>query len=100
MTANAEWGKCLSAVFLAIFLMGGAAAGWAQEKPGSPAPPLDWAGRIKNPVEWFSWGADVRLRNDTSDNSYLTEADPPGHVYSFERLRLREWNTFTPWKGL
>lgn len=51
---------------------------------------------MKNPAPWFKWGMDLRFRNDTSINPYLTEADPPGHSYSFERLRLREWDTITP----
>lgn|GEM_PF-3973763 len=28
----------------------------------------------------------------------MTDADPPGHSYSFERLRVREWDTFSPCK--
>jgi hypothetical protein len=99
MIVNAKRMMNLSAMLVALLLMGGAMAAWSEEKPGTPPPALDWADRTKNPVEWFSWGADLRLRNDTSDNSYLTDADPPGHVYSFERLRVREWNTFTPCKG-
>jgi hypothetical protein len=99
MIVNTNRMKRLAAMLSALLLMGGVAAAWAQEKPGTPAPALDWADRIKSPVEWFSWGADVRLRNDTSDNAYLTDADPPGHTYSFERLRIREWNTLSPCKG-
>lgn len=81
---------------LAVFLLlGRSMAGWAQEKSGSPAPARDWVDQSKNPTDWFKWGADVRLRNDSMGNPYLTDADPPGHNYSFERLRIREWNTFS-----
>ncbi|MDA8429747.1 MAG: alginate export family protein [Geobacteraceae bacterium] len=93
---NAIRVKRLSAILVALHLIGGATASWAEEKPATPPPALDWADRIKNPVEWFSWGADVRLRNDSSNNPYLIDADPPGHSYSFERLRIREWNTLRP----
>lgn len=66
--------------------------GRAQVQPDG----VSWTDRVKNPAPWFTWGADVRLRNDSSGNPFLTEADPPGHSYSFERLRLRQWNTLSP----
>jgi hypothetical protein len=57
--------------------------------------PRGWVEQVKSPVTWFNWGADLRLRNDSAENPSLQDADPPGHAYSFERLRLREWNTLT-----
>lgn len=68
---------------LVILLATGATAALAQEQS----------------TDGFKWGADVRLRHDSSINSYLADADPPGYKYSFERLRLREWNTLSPRAG-
>src|ERR1035437_7068124 len=89
--------KNLSAILGAVLLMEGAtAAAWANEKSDNPQPARDLADRLKKPVDWFKWGADVRLRNDSIENPYLINTDPPGHNYSFDRLRVREWNTFPP----
>lgn len=64
------------------------------------APPPHWADALKQPVDWLMWGADLRLRNDSSHNPSLTVADPPGHEVSFERLRLRTWSSVRPLDGL
>jgi len=71
----------------------------AQEKSSIFPPIQDRVDQIKNPVDWFNWGADVRFRHESIENPSLTTADPPGHSYSFERLRIREWNTINPCKG-
>ena len=90
--------KNFSAMLASVLLMAGVTPSWAQEQPGGLLPVRDLADRIKKPADWFLWGADLRLRNDSAENPNLTEADPPGHTYSFERLRIREWNSFTPCK--
>lgn len=100
MILNSKQMRNLITILEAVLLLGGATAAWTQERPPTPAPPPDRAAQIKNPVKWYVWGTDMRWRNDTENNLYLTEADPPGHVYSFERLRLREWNTFILRKGI
>lgn len=91
---SAQWASVLSAVLV----VAPATTARAQEKPDT-ASNGDWADRVKNPVDWFKWGADARLRHDSAENPSLTEADPPGHSLSFERLRLREWNTISPCKA-
>jgi hypothetical protein len=58
------------------------------------------ADQIKNPGTRFSWGADIRFRQELTRNQYLTKADPPGYIYNFERMRLRQWNTFKPFQWL
>jgi hypothetical protein len=60
----------------------------------------DWIDATKNPVDWLTWGADLRLRNDSAENPSLRDDDPPGHTYSFERLRLREWNNIVAFAPL
>jgi hypothetical protein len=47
-------------------------------------------------VGLFKLGADARFRHESIENCYLTDADPPGFRYSFERYRLRGWNTIIP----
>ena len=93
---NAEWGDVLAAMLAGVLVTTVATTARAQKGP----PQLDWPDQVKNPVDWFKWGADLRFRHDSGENPYLTEADPPGHSSSFERLRVREWNTLSPGKGL
>ena len=89
--------RCI--VVLGIFLLlGGAKTARTQVMSGSPSPIQDKTDQTRNPFSWFKWGTDVRFRHESIENPSLTEADPPGHSYSFERVRVREWNTFNPGK--
>ena len=36
-----------------------------------------WRKEIKNPAPWFSWGADVRLRNEYMDNALTLSPTTP-----------------------
>jgi hypothetical protein len=96
---NALLRKSLPATLVTAYLMGGSAPAWTLWRSGSPAPSGDPVHQARNPVDGFSWGVDVRLRNDSLENPYLNQGDPPGHEFSFERLRLREWNTLRPGQG-
>lgn len=64
--------------------------------PIKPAPETDWAKQIKRPVDWLSWGADLRLRHEYVDNPYLIDSDPPGSEWSYNRYRARLWTTILP----
>jgi hypothetical protein len=72
----------------------------SQVKNDTISPAFLRVDQIKNPVAWFSWGADVRLRQELTRNQYLTKTDPPGYICNFERMRLRQWNTFKPFQSL
>lgn len=69
----------------------------AQRSPGIMPPVLDQIESGQNSVNWFKCGLDVRFRHESIENPYLTDADPPGHIFHFERLRIREWNTIRPY---
>lgn len=89
---------CISVIMVIVFLVGETTTGRTQEKTGSLTTNQNTTDQIKNPTKWFKWGADIRSRHESLINPYLTDADPPGYNYSFERLRVREWNTFSPCK--
>jgi hypothetical protein len=86
--------KDLRVMLVAVFLIGGVSVARSQEKLAIPIAAIDRIDQIKNPVSWFKWGADVRSRHESIINPSLTDADPPGYNYSFERVRIREWNAF------
>jgi hypothetical protein len=67
----------------------------------APAPPERSAvDRIKNPVSWFSWGFDERLRHEYLDNVFNLEEKRPNREWNFERYRSRLWATLSPMKEL
>lgn len=81
-----------------VLLLGATNTTRTQVMSGGPSSIQDKTEQTKNPFRWFKWGTDVRFRHESIENPSLTEADPPGHSYSFERVRVREWNTFSPCK--
>ena len=87
--------RCI--VVLGIFLLlGGAKTARTQVMSGSPSPIQDKTDQTRNPFSWFKWGTDVRFRHESIENPSLTEADPPGHSYSFEPGPTT-WCTAMPW---
>lgn len=64
----------------------------ASEEPGTET--LSWSEQIKNPVPWFKWGFDQRLRTIYADNFLTLDQDVPGHAWHFQRFRSRLWGTF------
>jgi hypothetical protein len=81
----------------------------ADSAPAAPPadPTEEWIKQSKNPVPWFKWGADLRLReeyhvNDTS----LTAARQAfnkhanGNEFSVQRYRGRLWSTITPFENI
>jgi len=55
----------------------------------------EWIKQTKQPVEWFKWGADARLREVFTPNLLLDKEDR-----HFQRYRFRTWFTVSPIKDL
>ena len=58
---------------------------------------------IKKPVDWFSWGADLRIRNEYFDNGVSLTSDTkyspifgPVHEQDYFRYRGRVWFSLLP----
>ena len=76
-------------------------------KPADPAAPAcpfeDLVNQLKNPVTWFSWGGDIRVRNESFNNalsltteSRLSPPFAPVHEQDYFRYRGRVWASFLP----
>jgi hypothetical protein len=55
-----------------------------------------WAKSVKNPAPWFSWGADLRLRNEHMNNGLTLSDAGAGHLQNYFRFRERIWSSFMP----
>jgi hypothetical protein len=73
------------------------------------APPSDfdeYVQEIKNPVYWFSWGGDMRVRNEYFNNALSLGSGPssgpfaPVHEQDYFRFRGRVWASFFPTNNL
>jgi len=73
----------------------------------TPAPPPpsafdNWAKEVKNPVDWFSWGGDFRVRNEYFNNALSLGSGPgsgpfgPVHEQDYFRFRGRIGASFFP----
>jgi len=94
---------CLSCAFVAVADDNGAApvAPTTRERifTGDTSRPVSQPGifgDIKHPLDWFTWGADSRLRQEYVGNAFLLNTDPPGHTWDFGRYRFRIWDTIAP----
>ncbi|MBN2561347.1 MAG: alginate export family protein [Phycisphaerae bacterium] len=56
--------------------------------------------KVKNPVPWFSWGGDLRLREVWGTNWTTLDSNAPSHERHFERYLSRLWGTLTPVKDV
>ena len=72
-----------------------------------PATAFDnWADEVKNPVGWFSWGGDIRVRNEYFNNAVSLGSGPssgpfaPVHEQDYFRFRGRVWASFFPTNDL
>ncbi len=54
----------------------------------------DWIEKTKNPTDWWTWGADLRLRTIWFDNAVLFNKHVPVDHRSFQRYRARWWSKF------
>jgi hypothetical protein len=61
-----------------------------------------WAKEVKNPVDWFTWGADMRVRNEYFNNALSLGSGPgsgpfgPVHEQDYFRFRGRIGASFFP----
>jgi len=76
----------LGAVCVAVCLAAAAA------EPANP----DWADQVKRPTDWLSWGAAMRLRQESFENAYTLSDQDPNNVYSYQRYRFQLWNDLKP----
>ena len=53
----------------------------------------DWFKQTKKPVDWFEWGADLRLRAIWDKNLTTTDDNPNAERF-WQRYRGRVWSTF------
>lgn len=60
-----------------------------------PAKP-DWVDQVKHPTAWLSWGAAMRLRQESFQNAYTLDNEGPNNVYSYQRYRFQVWNDLKP----
>jgi hypothetical protein len=62
----------------------------------APSETEELIGRIKRPVDWFSWGWDLRVRDEYYNNiASLVDTDP-FHEQNVLRFRGRLWGSITP----
>jgi len=51
---------------------------------------------IKNPVPWFNWGGDLRLRNEYFNNALTLNESSVRHEQDYFRFRERVWASVLP----
>ena len=67
----------------------------------APAPPPPsaydkWAKEMKHPVDWLTWGADMRIRNEYMNNSITLDGNAARHEQDYFRFRERLWTSVMP----
>lgn len=72
----------------------------APKMPAASSASMDALGRVKHPLSWLSWGADLRLRYEHHENATTLQNDLPLSIYSYQRYRPRLWTLITPSKNL
>jgi hypothetical protein len=72
----------------------------ASTQPAASDPVEDWIQKTKQPVSWFKWGADLRLRDEYLNNNVTLDKSAPGHERNYGRYRTRLWTTVTPVKDI
>jgi len=89
---------CAAVGPVALMALGSSAMGQQAAAPAQK----EWADQVKNPCQYFSWGADERIRQEYIQNPYFFNTDPPGHEWNFGRYRSRAWATVhaTDWLDL
>jgi hypothetical protein len=66
--------------------------------PAAPTPSAydKWAKEMKNPVDWLTWGADIRLRNEYMNSSITLDGNATRHEQDYFRFRDRLWASVMP----
>lgn len=59
----------------------------------------EWFEETKQPVDWFKWGADQRIRG-IWDKNLTTVDEGAGDERFWQRYRTRLWGTITPFEDL
>jgi len=55
---------------------------------------------VKQPVDWFKWGFDLRNRDEYAPNATTTSGNLANHERHYTRHRARLWGSFIPDKNL
>ncbi len=55
---------------------------------------------IKKPFDGFSWGADMRWRDEYFNNAITLNGSAPGHEWQFWRYRTRLWGSYQPTESI
>jgi len=67
---------------------------------GATNPPVNafdrWALEMKNPVSWFNWGGDLRIRNEYFNNALTLNDAAVRHEQDYFRFRERIWASVIP----
>ncbi len=67
----------------------------------APADPFeDFVKKTKNPVPWFKWGADLRLRDEYWHNEFGLSNREAAHDQHYQRYRGRWWSSIMPVKDV
>ena len=104
VTALAQTQTNTSAGAASVPPAGAPAAAPVAAAPAAPPPTAfeQWAKEVKNPVDWFSWGGDFRVRNEYFNNALSLGSGPssgpfaPVHEQDYFRFRGRIWTSFFP----
>lgn len=68
--------------------------------PQGTPPPLSsteqWIQDVKSPLSWFTWGGDLRIRDEYYNNNVSLTEKNPLHEQNVIRYRGRVWSTITP----
>ncbi len=92
------------AVFAATSAITQAQTATTTVAPATPPSTFDeYVQQIKNPVDWFSWGGDIRVRNEYFNNALSLSTSPSVagpfagvHEQDYFRFRGRVWVSFFP----
>jgi hypothetical protein len=70
----------------------------APAAPPAPAPSAydKWEKGVKNPSPYFTWGADLRLRNEYFNNAITLNQSAVRHEQDYFRFRERIWASVMP----
>ena len=68
----------------------------AGQPAAKPATFDDCAKEIKNPTDWLSWGADLRVRNEYFNNALALSHETVRHEQDYFRIRERWWVSIMP----
>jgi len=99
--------KTLSFALLSLALSGmtsqAQSAATSAGKAAAPAPlsPIEQSIKdLKHPVDWLTWGTDLRIRNEYFDDLLTLSPKNKKHEQDYFRVRARLWASITPIEDL